>query len=193
MKNQFKAHVICVSLFFLFSITTFCQTIKIEPFNINYPSKEKIDISICAPFKSYSIEGMNTPDDMGWTYDYYDESLRQFNELFNNLFSNSKYTDCNTDSEQKPIYQLDCRLESISSGKVVTAFSKLSLEIIMTWKLTRINDGEVIFREKVTGLHKNKIGNAFSGKSNARERATKALEAAFLESQKMLTQKLKSI
>lgn len=193
MKNQFKAHVICVSLIFLFSITTFCQTIKIEPFTINYPSKEKIDISICAPFKSYSIEGMNTPDDMGWTYDYYDESLRQFNELFNNLFSSAKYAECASDSEQNPIYQLDCRLESISSGKVVTAFSKLSLEIIMTWKLTRINDGEVIFREKVTGLHKNKIGNAFSGKSNARERATKALEAAFLESQKMLTQKLKSL
>ncbi|MBK7303121.1 MAG: hypothetical protein IPI90_07655, partial [Saprospiraceae bacterium] len=175
------------------SIKTFCQTIKIEPFTINYPSKEKIDISICAPFKSYSIEGMNTPDDMGWTYDYYDESLRQYNELFNNLLSTSKYADCITESDQKPIYQLDCRLESISSGKVITAFSKLSLEIIMTWKLTRINDGEVIFREKVTGSHKNKIGNAFSGKSNAKERATKALEAAFLESKNMLTLRLKSL
>lgn len=174
-------------------ISSFTQSIKISPFIINYPSSSSFDISACAPFKEYSIEGMNTPDGMGFTYDYYDESINQFKTLLSSLLKSEQALDCKGLSNIPPKYKIECRLESRSEGKVVTSFSSISLEITMTWKMTRLDDGEVIFREKAIGLHKNKIGNAFSGKANAKERASKALEMAFLESRKILEMKLGEI
>lgn len=193
-KLIFKpTNVFCKCFIFfscLQSITGFAQSIKVEPFTINYPTSTSFDASICAPYTEYSIEGMNTPDGMGFTYDYYDESLKQIKILLTSLLKATMPFQCEKESGEKAKYKLECRLESQSEGKVVTAFSKISLEISMTWKLTRIEDGEVMFREKSVGMHKNKIGNAFNGKSKARERATKALEMAFLESRKMLETKL---
>lgn len=181
----------CFILFILFhSYEVFTQSIKVEPFTINYTTNTSFDAPICAPYTEYSIEGMNTPDGMGFTYDYYDESLKQFKILLASLLKVSTPFQCENESGDKAKYKLECRLESQSEGKVVTAFSKISLEISMTWKLTRLEDGEVLFREKSVGMHKNKIGNAFSGKSKARERAAKALEMAFVESRKMLETKL---
>lgn len=169
------------------------QSIKVQSFTINYPSNTRFDLSVCAPYTEYSVEGMNTPDGMGFTYDYYDEAMNQFKSLLTSLMKSGNPFDCTGAENNSPMYKLECRLESRSEGKVVTAFSSISLEITMTWKLTRLKDGEVIFREKAIGLHKNKIGNAFSGKANAKERATKALEMAFQESRKILEMKFGEI
>ncbi|MBK7231265.1 MAG: hypothetical protein IPH93_03065 [Saprospiraceae bacterium] len=162
-NSFFKVKYFLVLLGFLqsaFQNGIVAQSIKIAPITISYPSLGKVNLSVCAPYSEYSIEGMNTPDGMGFTYDYYDASLNQFKVLLSKILSEQEPFVCGATADNSKKYKLECRLESLSEGKVVTAFSKISLEITMTWKLTRIEDGEVLFRTKSVGMHKNKIGNA---------------------------------
>ncbi|MFZ1424836.1 MAG: hypothetical protein WAS55_13520 [Saprospiraceae bacterium] len=185
-----------VSAFFLLLTSGFINSqsaVILDKAQINFPVQDKLSAVVFIPIETFSIDAKDHLEETNWDFDYYNVTKEQIRILCRSLFLEAKFEAIQSDSSNASSFTLSFGMEGTTTGKISTAYSDVTTNLELTWKLASNKDSKILFREKITGSFTNKIGNLFNGKKNARKRMEGALNDAFLKSFTLLYTKIGEI
>lgn len=190
MNNSITTILFC----FLISSIIYSQSaIILEKAQINYPVQEKFATLVFVPIETFSIDAKDHVEETKLNFDYYDVTKEQIKILCKSLFSEVKTESFQSDPNDTSSFTLSFGMEGSTTGELNSAFSDITTNLELTWKLASNKDSKILFREKITGAFTNNVGNLFNYKKNARKRMEGALTDAFLKSYTLLYTKISEI